>query len=216
MKNPIFNIPGPLDGVEWDEEQKYFKSKKMKKSLILQDRIKLLSLHILCPAIVYTKTGQIKGQLTDIGFNPTGLNPTLHGPYTRLTMDGVTSLLSSPDSTAILVTPLGKITLEHAIVLTEFFNCAGDPERTKVRFKKNDENPIGFAQVYYIHSDEEKTEKVLLNLGSDGDISICSGNSYFENIQRALDQLREWNYAVSYKNWSVKELEEFGIYKFIE
>ncbi len=120
-------------------------------------------------------------------------------------------------SMCIHVKPLVRISKLHAVKLTEIFNCSSS--NVEVRFVVNDHNPKGFAQVYYTYMESTETElqeKIMLNLGSDGDISICSGNSYFENIQQALDLLREWGYALPYKNWSVKELEEFGIYKLID
>ncbi len=54
------------------------------------------------------------------------------------------------------------------------------------------------------------------------DLDIIDIRDYIEAYladeirQDVVDQLREWGYALPYKNWSVKELEEFGIYKLID
>ncbi len=76
------------------------------------------------------------------------------------------------------------------------------------------------AEIWRIYTDNKFSNSLDVEI-SNGQMLVkemfIEGESkYTHNSSRALhvyDSLRERGYALPYKNWSVKELEEFGIYK---
>lgn len=95
----------------------------------------------------------------------------------------------NPDLIRLNLKPLGRISDEELIELTKINH---------------------FAKECFCAS----TGKRIL----DGLLDITKSIHYMNLAEQAhtLDFLRESGYALPYKNWSVKELEEFGIYKLIE
>ena len=59
------------------------------------------------------------------------------------------------------------------------------------------------------------TPKTFVN-GLFTDYKIGTHLNEARAVQKAIDFLREKGYALPYKNWSVEELVEFGIYKLID
>jgi len=94
------------------------------------------------------------------------------------------------DGSQLLLTPLKKITDEHAIVMIKIFGRYSDNQEYKIHYKTNtfSEN---FAQLYYEY---EGDIKVVANFDKDGFHAISSnrGETYFF----AYQELIKMGYAV--------------------
>ncbi len=101
--------------------------------------------------------------------------------------------------TKLLVKPLGEISKEDCWDVVKII--CGD---------YMDNLQIGKHPMAYHGTDKmELAEKIVRD-------EWLFGRNPIKIEQHLLDFLRDRGYALPYKNWSVKELEEFGIYKLIK
>ncbi len=73
----------------------------------------------------------------------------------------------------------------------------------------SDEHKVALEQLCGMKNSRQTLQMILFDLHNR--TSIVGPNVHW--VQIITDQCREWGYAVPYKNWSVEQLVEFGIYK---
>lgn len=76
----------------------------------------------------------------------------------------------------------------------------------------SEEHKSKLEELTGMQKQRQSLQMVLFDLNN-GTSIICIS---IYRVQIIIEQVREWGYAIPYKNWSVLELVEFGIYKLID
>ena len=188
MGNPIFDKPGFLDGMEWDNEKKYFYNRKGRENLNMETQklrplaIDKLRIFMQYPYEHYyfdNRVAVLEGKVKNI--NPSDF---------KIGCDGWTFEITSDHTITVELRLLQKITDQDAIEVAKLCHSG------------------------YSHKDDY----ILIREGKDVIENYLNrqSNIYGLDWLKVFDYLRSKSYALPYKNWSVEDLVEFGIYKLID
>lgn len=196
-ENPIFNTPGPLDGMEWDDERKYFYNIKVRNAVNMKTE-----------------------------------KQTRPMPSVRELRKLFISYLDHEYQSKPNISNRGKLVLKQAVIDIQFlnrFHHMGDDfqfhefyilVKPLERISK-EECVATYNYLFPTHDDVHNDVREFTIKAALGQMRIIEFERRYDSLRyneviKLTDYFRELGYALPYKNWSVKDLLEFGIYKLIE